>query len=308
VKGDLATILATLCWSAANVAIARGAGGKGDDNGAFLSILMTTVIGAGIWLALNFNEGWARLNGTALLWFGLAGALTIYIGRVFYHSSIQYLGALRSSSVKRVTPLFAVILAVTLLGEHLSVPMVIGMVLIFSGLGVLVHEAMSTRGSADSVVRIESGGLIGRWINLGIIYGVVSALAYAGGNVARKFGLIHMPDAAFGTMFGAAVGAILFLLTAMVVQSYRHAVVSTFTRFNPWLFTASILATVGQLMFFIAIDLTSVSRASLIMSTEVFVTMLLMMLVFRNREKLTRSAVIAASLGVLGAAIIILNE
>ncbi len=307
-SGDLASILATLCWAITNVTVARGAGGKGDDNGAFLSILMTTAIAAAIWLAFGFDQGWSRLNGAGMLWFALGGALTIYIGRVFFHSSIQYLGAVRGSSIKRLAPLFTVILATILLDEQLSVSLVIGMLLIFSGFGVLVHEAMSTRGSAESVVRIEDGSAIGRWINIGIVYGVVAALAYAGGNVARKFGLSHMPDAVFGTMFGAAVGALLFLLTALVVQSYRHAVYSTFTRFNPWLFTAGILATAGQLLFFVAIDLTSVSRASLIVSTEVFVTMLLMMLVFRAREKMTLAALIAATSGVMGAVVIILNE
>lgn len=305
--GDLVAILATLCWSTANVTIARGSGGKGEDNGAFLSILMTAVIAATVWLVMGFDESWLRLNGTAMLWFALGGALTIYIGRVFFHGSIQHLGALRGSSVKRLAPLFAVILSVTLLGERPSVSLVIGMLLIFSGFGVLVHETLSTRGTAKSVVRIDDGGGIGRWINIGIVYGVVSALAYASGNVARKFGLIHMPDAAFGTMFGAAIGALLFLLTALVVQSYRDAVRSTFTRFNLWLFTAGILASAGQLLFFVAIDLTSVSRASLIVSTEVFVTMLLMMLVFRAREKFTIAAMVAAVLGVMGAIVIILN-
>ncbi len=103
-KADLASILATLCWSLANVTIARGAGGKGDDNGTFLSILMTTAIAAAIWLAFGFDQGWSRLNGAGMLWFALGGALTIYIGRVFVHSSIQYLGALRGSPPSSCSP------------------------------------------------------------------------------------------------------------------------------------------------------------------------------------------------------------
>ncbi len=305
--GDLVALLATLCWSLAHLTIARGAGGKGDDNGAFLSILMTVVIAGVVWLGFGLHQGWSRLNAGGMLWFALGGALTIYIGRVFFHSSIQYLGALRGSSVKRISPLFAVILGVTILGEPMTAPLLIGMLLIFSGIGVLVHESMSTRGTARSVDRIDDRGGLGRWINIGFVYGTVSALAYAAGNVARKFGLVHMPDAAFGTMFGALVGAVLFVLTALVVQSYRQAVRSTFTRFNPWLFTAGIVASCGQLFFFVAMDMTSVSRASLIVSTEVFVTMLLMVLLFRGREKLTIAAMLAATLGGAGTAVIILN-
>jgi drug/metabolite transporter (DMT)-like permease len=116
-----------------------------------------------------------------------------------------------------------------------------------------------------------------------------------------------MPDPAFGVMFASMVGALLFLLMATVAQSYRNAVRSTFTRFNPWLFAAGVLASVGQLLYFIAIDYSTISRVTLIVSLEVFVTIFLMVVVFRSREKMTPAALVAAALGVTGTVVILLG-
>jgi DNA-binding MarR family transcriptional regulator len=93
-----------------------------------------------------------------------------------------------------------------------------------------------------------------------MVYGVVSALAYATGNVSRKFGLDALPDPAFGAMFGALVGMVLFLAAATRLQSYRVAVINAVTVFNPWFMGAGLLASAGQLLYFTAIDQSTLSR------------------------------------------------
>jgi len=136
---------------------------------------------------------------------------------------------------------------------------------------------------------------------------VVSALAYATGNVSRKFGLDALPDPAFGAMFGALVGMLLFLAAATRLQSYRVAVVSAVTVYNPWLLGAGVLASVGQLLYFVAIDQSSLSRATLIVSIDVFLTILFTLVFFRGRESVSAYAIGAAVLGFLGTAVIIRN-
>jgi drug/metabolite transporter (DMT)-like permease len=152
---------------------------------------------------------------------------------VFFHSSIQHLGAIRSASVKRLVPFFTVAQGITLLGETLQPAVATGMLLIFSGFMLLVLESRRKAGAA--------GSQASRWLNAGIVYGVVSALAYATGNVSRKFGLEVLPNPAFGAMFGALVGTVLFLAAATRLQSYRVAVVSAVTVFNPWLLGAAVI-------------------------------------------------------------------
>lgn len=307
--GDLISLLAAVCWAAANVTIARGAGAKGDDNGAFLSILLTLVLASLVWGVTSLaQDGWPTMTPSGLWWFALGGALTMFIGRVFFHSSIQWLGAMRGSSVKRLAPLFSVLLGVLLLHEPLTWSLVAGMALIFSGFGVLVQESLSGKPPATGRPAGKRASGWREWVNPGLVYGAVSALAYALGNVARKYGLLQIPDPAFGVALGSLVGAALFVLAARFMASYRNAVRSTFTRFNPWLLAAGVLASAGQLLFFVAIDYSTVSRAALIVSTEVFWTIGLTMLVVRTQEKLSRATVIAALLGVLGTVVIMADD
>lgn len=306
--GDLLALLAALCWAVSGVTISLGAKDKNADSGAFISILVTVLLAAVVWMLIGWPAGAPKLNGQGIVWFAVAGALTIFVGRVFFHSSIQWLGSVRSSSVKRLAPLFSVLLGVTLLDEPVTPKLVLGMVLIFGGFGILIHESIVTRAKAESVIHGAAPAKTGFWSNPGFAYGSISALAYAAGHITRKFGLLYMPDPAFGVLVGSITGAILFIATALVVDSYRSAVWSTFHKFNPWLLAAGVLASVGQLLFFAALDFSTVSRVALIASTEVFMTMIIMVLLMRNREKVTVSVFVAAVLGLIGAGIILMDR
>lgn len=300
---DIIALLAAACWAGANTCIARGSSHQGGENGAFLSILLTAFIAGVVWLIGGGTEGQA-LNMTGLAWFAAAGALTIFVGRVFFHASVQFMGAVRGSSVKRLVPLFSVVLGVVCLGESLSWSALTGMVLIFAGFGVLVWESKqktAPKGPDDAAHQGPSR----QTLRMGMVYGVVSAGAYATGNMSRKFGLLHISEPAFGAMLGALVGAILFLASAVFLQSYREAVKNTLQKPNPWLLSAGILASAGQLLYFVAIDWSSLSRATLIVSMDVFLTILVALVFFQKREAVNRYAVVAAALGVLGTGVII---
>ena len=305
---DLAAVLAAVCWAVANTCIARGST-HGGDNGAFLSICLTMLIAGAFWLVGLDMARPPQLNPVGILWFAIAGALTIFLGRVFFHSSVQHLGAIRSASVKRLAPFFTVCLGITLLGETLQPAQAAGTVLIFSGFLLLVVESRrkaSAAGTPDAP-QLQAGSTTSGWLSAGIVYGAVSALAYAIGNVSRKFGLDALPDPAFGAMLGALVGTVLFLAAATRLQSYRVAVISAVTVFNPWLLGAGVLASAGQLLYFTAIDQSTLSRATLIVSIDVFLTILFSVVFFRARESISVYAIGAAVLGFLGTAVIMLS-
>lgn len=268
------------------------------DNGALLSILLTALLSSLLWLI--FSERDVPINAVGVLWFAVAGFLSIFVGRVFLHSSIQWLGAMRGSSVKRLMPLFSVLLAVTLLGEDLSNTLVAGMALILAGFGVLLWESLHAPVPPTVVRR-------GWLANPGLWYGTISAFAYASGNVARKWGLDKLPDALLGVSIGAITGALLFLATSSVVTSYREAVRSTFTRFNLWLIATGVLASAGQILFFLAIDQSTVTRVSLIISLEVFFTIGLAVFLLDARERLTPPVIMAAALGFGGTLLILVD-
>lgn len=306
--GELLALLSACCFAASTVTIMRGAGAEGQDNGVFLSILLTTGIAGALWLFQGVRHGWPELHTIGLLWFAGAGILTIFIGRVFSYASIQHLGAVRASAVKRLIPMFSVMLGVLLLGESFDFAMLIGMLLIGSSFGVLIRESLKARGSPCEGEAAQAAPFWGASLGkLGFFYGPVSALAYAFGYVARKEGLILMPDPALGTMLGAAVGALVFVLMAQFVTSYRTALRYTFTTFNPWLFAAGVLSSAGQLLNFMALSHSSISRVAMISSMETFVTIFLTVVVTRSLKHLTGPVLLAASLGMAGTMFIVVR-
>jgi drug/metabolite transporter (DMT)-like permease len=304
--GELLALLSACCFAASNITIARGVEGKGQDNGAFLSILITALMAGGVWIATGPGGG-PQPGPVSLLWFAAAGVLTMFIGRVFLYASVQHLGAVRASAVKRLNPVFSVLLGVLVLGEPIGTFTAIGMLLIFSSFAVLVRHSLQADGAGRGPRDAPRESWQSRLKSLGFFYGPVSALAYAVGYVARKQGLALAPDAAFGTMVGALVGALVFVIAARFVDSYRASLRAAFTCFNPWLFAAGVLSSGGQLLYFAAISHTTISRVALVTSMEVFVTMFLSVIILRKTEQLNAATLQAAGLGVAGTLFILLH-
>lgn len=301
--GEWLALCSAGCFAAANVTITRGVA-KGQDNGAFLSILLTMSIAGAWWLWRSAGRGLPAPDSASLLWFAGAGILTIFIGRVFLYASVQRLGAVPASAVKRLNPLFSVLLGVLLLGEAFDGAMAVGMLLIGASFAVLIRQSLrAARPAAGEAPRSLRATLA----NLGYFYGPVSALAYAFGYVARKQGLASMPDPAFGTMFGAVVGALVFVLMARFVESYKVALRQTFTAFNPWLFAAGVLSSAGQLLYFAALGSSSIARCAMLSSMEAFFTIFFTVAVTRSGKQLTAPVLLACALGVAGTAFIVIK-
>jgi drug/metabolite transporter (DMT)-like permease len=184
-----------------------------------------------------------------------------------------------------------------ILGETLTGGMVVGMALIVASFAVLVAGARRPAASG------ETAGI--RLANIGYLYGPVSALGYAAGYLLRKMGLAEAHDALLGAAVGCLVGAALFVATAAFRSDYARAVRATFARPNAWLIGAGVLSSIGQILYFAALNESPMSRVALISSMEVFVTLILGVVVLRKREALTPAIAIAAILGMAGTAFII---
>lgn len=299
---EIFALLSATCFSLGNLAITRGAGPASRDSGAFLSILQTLVLSLAIWLYFSLSAGWPSINTVGLAWFALAGCLTMFFGRVFVYASVQHLGAVRASAVKRLNPLFSVLLGVLLLGESIDMHMGLGMLLIFSSYGMLVMQTLRTTAGRRSGTPARS--TLGTLANLGYFFGPAAGLAYAFGYVARKYGLLQISDPALGTFIGALIGASAFIVAAQFLDSYKQALRAAVTTFNPWLFGAGICYSTGQILFFVALNYGTISRVALISSMEVFVTIFLVTFVFRRHEPVTWSVWLAACLGVLGTTLV----
>jgi drug/metabolite transporter (DMT)-like permease len=297
--GEALALASATCFALSNVTIARGARPGAEDNGAFASLLITTAISGAAWIAVGGAQGFEPVTPQALAWFAGAGVLTAFIGRVFFYASVQRLGAMRSAALKRLNPFFAVMLGIAVLGEQLTGGMAIGAALLLASFVALVaggpRAVGRPEGSPTSHSALE---------RFGYAYGIVSALGYSSGYLLRKMGLDEAHDALLGTMVGCFVGALLFAATAAFNRDYARAIRATFARPNPWLIGAGVMSSFGQILYFAALNESSMSRVALISSMEVFVTLFLGVAFLRKHERLTPPLILAAALGVAGTAFI----
>lgn len=304
--GELLALLSAGCFATANVTITRGSIAGNADNGAFLSILLTAAVAVIAMLLAGNSPDAGKLSFAGFAWFALGGVLTAFVGRIFLFASVQSLGAMRASAVKRLNPFFAVILGALVLGESLGGWMIPGMVLIFTSFVFLASDAWR-RSSVVTATRSTAATSVSKLFDLGLVYGPISAFAYALGYLARKQGLNLIPDPFLGTAVGAFAGIGAYLLASIAIPGYRTAITNTFTKINPWFYVTGLMASFGQLCYFVALSHSTVSRVALIASMEVFITIFLSVWIFRTKEKLTANTLIAACLGVAGTGLILLR-
>ena len=300
--GEFFAFCSARCFALVNVTITRGASKRAADNGVFLSLVLTTLIAGGCWLVASIARGFTPINTQGIIWYAAAGLFTAFIGRVFLFASIQELGSIRGSAIKRLSPFFAVLVGVIFLNDPIGMGMMIGMSLIMLSFFILVREAFAKR--EGDVARPHQHWLKALF-NLGFVFGPVSSLGYAIGYLFRKLGLASIPDAFFGTMVGSIVGMIIFCVVAFAKPSYRHAIRATFTSYNPWLWLAGVMTSLGQVAYFLALSYTTISVVALIASMEVFGTMFLSVFIFKQRETLTPQVWAAAMLGIIGTVFIV---
>jgi len=211
---------------------------------------------------------------------------------------------------------------VLFLHESLNILNIIGMVLIFGSSSVLMYESFvaNKKAKKELAATIENNkethltkegnnrNLLVRGIqllaSLGYMYGVISALAYSIGYVVRKEGLEEIPDPFLGTMIGAIVGILIFLILSLFNKRNQQSIRLTFTSFRPWLFGAGTATSFGQILYFSALTFSGVSQVAVIASTDVIFTLLLSSLVFKTNEGITKIVIIASIIAMTGAGLI----
>ena len=300
--GEAFALFSALAFAAASVAVAKGVVHRGGDNGALLSVIITAFSAAGLWLAFGSPSSLQPTGGPfyrGLAWFAFSGLLTIFLGRNFLYRSIEHLGAIRSSALKRLNPLFAVLLGAVILGEVISAVAGAGMLLIVASFGLLLQRSLGAlRASAPTPAGRMAAETVPRPI--GYAYGSGSAFAYSLGYVARRFGLDALPDSNFGTFVSALAGLASFGIAALFLKSYRRIVLGVFRYANRWQVVAGVMASAGQLSQFAAIQRIEVSRVAMISSIEIVLSMIIAVYVLKTERRPDARTLTVAGLATAG--------
>jgi drug/metabolite transporter, DME family len=136
VSGTVAALAlsSALLSAAATVLIRQGLRGYGPLTGVWLNMLVGAI---GLWAAVFATGGIGRPTPLAVGLFVLAGLIGTVAGRVLRFMAIETVGASITGAFANVTPLVSSALAILLLGEDVTVPIVLGTLVIVGGATLL---------------------------------------------------------------------------------------------------------------------------------------------------------------------------
>jgi drug/metabolite transporter (DMT)-like permease len=277
VIGESLALASAVAFAFANIAIARGSRDAEGESAVVLAVIATALFsGIGFLLVGPAGpQGASKVGWVAVGWFAVSGMLATVAGRLTLFKSIQYAGVVRASTVRRIAPVFSLLLAWGILGELISPTAGVGMALIVGSFALLWLD--SREKLEDTRAPID--------VTRGLAFGTASAGLY---------------DPFLGALIGAATGALWYAVRSATNPGQRRMVLTTLARPNPWQAVAAICISLGQLMQFAALTHIGVARVTFLNSMEVYVSALLAVFVFRTEPMPSRAVLAATALATGG--------
>lgn len=293
--GQLFALFSAFAFAFGTVAIAKATMVGSGQGGVLLSVMLTGVFSLACWMVIGHPLGpLGQISWTAIGWFAVSGILATVWGRITLFKAIQNAGVIRASTVRRLTPFFSVFFAWLLLAEEVGWLTGGGMVLIASSFALLI---LDSRRKLDEEA---SGPSAPPDIPRGYLFGVLCALSYALSYIARKYGLIELPDAFLGALIGSLAALGYFVVGCAFSAELRSVVANSLNRPERWQLVAALCISIGQISQFIALTYTSVSQLALINSAEIYIAAYLAVVVFRMERMPGPAVLLATALATVG--------
>ncbi|MGN6735992.1 MAG: DMT family transporter [Candidatus Binatia bacterium] len=282
--GIVYALCAGVFWGTSPVLVKRGLEGA-DVSAATLyqqaTILLTLLFSA-------FAEGdlfAGNIPGKAVLIFAGTGVVGAYIGRTLFIKSVDQIGASRAQSLNNSSPLITVLLAAAALGERLSLAVVIGVMLIISGV-FFVTRSDGAAAEAARPRRITTAAALAT-----LCYGIVPVL--------KKLGTDHGGPPVLGALVMHATGLVLLMTLGNLLQIERKWQKIPMNSFACFV-AAGFLYAIGSIFTLKALVHAPASVVAPIWSAQPIVSFFLAKATLKGIEEVTFRDGAAAALVVLG--------
>jgi uncharacterized membrane protein len=156
-------------------------------SGTLVSVATSAAI---YWLFAPFYLATWYWFTTAAVMFAIVGIIRPALSTSLAISSIKMMGPTLTSSLTAVTPIFGAFFAITLLGEHLTLPVALGTAAVVAG---AIVAAWSRKGLKRS------------WPLWAIVLPLGASLIRATGHIVTKYGLLEVDSPSFAVLVGNTV-------------------------------------------------------------------------------------------------------
>jgi drug/metabolite transporter (DMT)-like permease len=270
-------LTSALVSAGATIFIRQGLRTSGPLTGFWINLVMGVVA---LWAAVALTGGPGPVSAKAFAYFVLAGLLGTVAGRLFRFLAIDRVGASVATALINLNPMIATILAIVLLGERVTAPIVIGTLVIVAGTTLLSLSGQHL-------------GFRPRLLWLPIL----SATCFGMVSILRKLGL-GGAGPIIGTALNVTTAAVAFG-AFMLATGQRDALIA---RGRPLLYfaAAGFMENTAVFLNIVALGMGTVSVVTPLYGTSPIFVLLLSFFFLRGVEVLTARVVTGTVLIVLG--------
>jgi uncharacterized membrane protein len=277
----LLALSSAVCSAGATIFIRQGLQHSNTHTGYWINLVVGT---SGLWLAAFVLTPDDVLTLQAVPFFVLSGLIGTVGGRFARFIAIEKVGASVAASINNLNPFISTGLAILLLGERVTLPIVAGTCLIVLG----------------TIILSLSGRQVG-FRPRHLIYPITAASCFGGVAIIRKLGLSQM-----GPIFGAAVNmtTALIVFTAFLAVSGNAQAMRCQGR-SLWYFVAAgVTENAGVCLLMVGLSLGQVSVVAPLAGTAPLFVLPMTYFFLRGVESLTWRIVAGAVLIVCGSVLL----
>ncbi len=247
-------------------------------------------------MALAFNLPDIRaLQPITFAWFALMGAMAYPLARVLNNTAITMVGASRATPMASLQPIFALGLAMLLLGERPNLLVSLGTPTVVSGLVLVVMSSNSGRLKEQTITPR----------NLGYLLAAVGALTFASRDVISRHVVSGIAPPLVTAAFALVIGGCLLFLVIHrdIVNSLRYIP----GRYVAVCCVAGIFQGLAIASLFLALSRAPVTVVSPINASSALITLALAHVFLRRLESINLLLVLGTLLSVGGVTMVVMG-
>jgi len=254
VLGGLLALVSAVTFAITNAAVRRGV----LSGSAVQATTLSIPVGAPVFLlALGLGGGFGvfgQLPQASIIAFAVTGVTHFIIGRYANYRAIGAIGTNLAGPVMQFNLVVSLALAVLFLGETLTLPRIVGIILIFVGPAVVSREGAKRARQAAAAAEFKPRMLEGYAFAVlsAICYGMSPVLLrYAGGgrglNVVLAGGVI------------SALSASIIIVALLAAPGHWREIRSVGPEATKWFLFSGVMVYVSQIFYYMAIALAPVT-------------------------------------------------
>ena len=286
--GELYAIATAILRGYAVIPIRKGLKHSTPTTSALTYLVINTAI---LWIIVILQHPLDSVLSDGTFYFILAGVAAPGIAARFRDTGISRIGVTLTSPIVGTTTFISMLLAVFVLGEKLTLLIMLGAVLIFVGVTLL------TRGGSQV-----------DWQKRDLVYPVAAAVLFAVSTNMRKIGLARMESPVVGAAITSLVSLITLLafIVASRVRGSNAWAVDLDPRALKYFGFAGFISSIAFLLYFMALNSSYIVKIQPITGANPLFALIFSYIFLRDVERINRQAILATLLIVSGIALIAL--